>query len=546
MTVAGFYAPSSQHKRSTQPPETLDFTSYHDRPEIDGSPIHEAPDSPRQYQGSVLGNVIRNEPYSPPPKADGPGSVDVDHLSKLEQEERQLQEDIAQIERLERLKVERDRRLRVSWLRILTQQLQLRSWSYNYKTSKNYILTKAARQGPATTTPAHALRVYHGELKRQFAHLRDHQIATRFGESPIGNEELPQMLPPMIPTFNAVRCESAEKESLTPSPDKDQLSEQSKAPPLPDMLGRGRSATEEDRLSKKRKAAISPPLACKRRKISGSTLKDPTCTVCMDQSKWSEYVPLSCHHGYCLECVMRLFQRAMTDETLFPPQCYVAVRPNSATTVLQNGKLALVTFGARTGFWSAQRCLSTGMAPRTLYPATLVMNVSKKSQERSGQIMGAHTPVLGNESGGKGKGVRTAKISFDGSSMNVQIVGFEYNFFILGTGLRISHFLTELPSHIRFQIRKAYIKASNLDHENDLYPADLSLGMISLEANPQAHTAEMSPIVYDLPNPLNIIPIDLTNPDVTREQDSSLAGLNLLHIWRQKTNDVCNLPSLSE
>ena len=35
--------------------------------------------------------------------------MDLDHLSKLEQEERQLQEDIAQIERLERLKVERDR-----------------------------------------------------------------------------------------------------------------------------------------------------------------------------------------------------------------------------------------------------------------------------------------------------------------------------------------------------------------------------------------------------------------------------------------------------
>ncbi|KAL8893222.1 MAG: hypothetical protein Q9192_005477, partial [Flavoplaca navasiana] len=31
----------------------------------------------------------------------------------------------------------------------------------------------------------HALRVYHGELKRQFAHLRDHQLATRFGESPL-------------------------------------------------------------------------------------------------------------------------------------------------------------------------------------------------------------------------------------------------------------------------------------------------------------------------------------------------------------------------
>lgn len=66
------------------------------------------------------------------------------------------------------------------------------------------------------------------------------------------------------------------------------------------------------------------------------------------------------------------------------------------------------------------------MALRTLYPATFVMIVSKKSQERSRQIMGAHTPVLGNGSGGKGKGVRTAKISFDGSSMNVQIVGFGY------------------------------------------------------------------------------------------------------------------------
>ncbi|KAL8883467.1 MAG: hypothetical protein Q9192_007150 [Flavoplaca navasiana] len=59
-------------------------------------------------------------------------------------------------------------------------------------------------------------------------------------------------------------------------------------------------------------------------------------------------------------------------------------------------------------------------------PAKLVTIESKKSQERSGQIMGAHTPVLGKGSGGKGKGVRIAKINFDGSSMNVQIVGFEY------------------------------------------------------------------------------------------------------------------------
>ncbi|KAL9006170.1 MAG: hypothetical protein Q9180_009768, partial [Flavoplaca navasiana] len=51
---------------------------------------------------------------------------------------------------------------------------------------------------------------------------------------------------------------------------------------------------------------------------------------------------------------------------------------------------------------------------------------SKKWQERSGQIMGALTPVLGKGSGGKGKGVRIAKINFDTSSMNVQIVGFEF------------------------------------------------------------------------------------------------------------------------
>lgn len=175
--------------------------------------------------------------------------------------------------------------------------------------------------GTGDNDTAHARRVYQEELKRQIAHLRDHRIATRFGESPMSHEELPQMLPLMIPAFRVVKCKSAEQESISRPPDEDGKSERSDAPPSLGILGLDRHAMEQERLSKKRKAAISPPLACKRRKISGSTLKDPTCTVCMDQSKWSEYVPLSCRHGYCLECIMRLFQRAMTDETLFPPQC---------------------------------------------------------------------------------------------------------------------------------------------------------------------------------------------------------------------------------
>ena len=203
--------------------------------------------------------------------------------------------------------------------------------------------------GTGDNNEAHALRVYHEELKRQIAHLRDHQIATRFGESPLGNEELPLMLPPIIPTFNAVRCDSAEKECLTPSSGKDQPSEQSKTPPSPDVLGRGRSATEEDRLSRKRKASSPPPSTCKIPRLSDSPsevlspppetsgpplevsssplavskpgIEDLACTACMNQNESSDSAQLSCGHNWCLECIMRLFKIAMTDDALFPPQC---------------------------------------------------------------------------------------------------------------------------------------------------------------------------------------------------------------------------------
>ncbi|KAL9624480.1 MAG: hypothetical protein Q9204_007872, partial [Flavoplaca sp. TL-2023a] len=106
---AGFYARSSKQERSHEIQQDSDIISYHNRPEIDGIPLHEAPESSKQYDEKTIGDITGSKPSSPSLIQGGPGYVDYDHLSKLEQEERQLQEDIAQIERLERLKVERDR-----------------------------------------------------------------------------------------------------------------------------------------------------------------------------------------------------------------------------------------------------------------------------------------------------------------------------------------------------------------------------------------------------------------------------------------------------
>ncbi|KAL8648942.1 MAG: hypothetical protein Q9226_005781 [Calogaya cf. arnoldii] len=106
---AGFYAQSFKRDKSHQSQQDPDMISYHNRPEIDGKPLHEAPESSEQHKESTVDDITTSKPSSQPPVNEGPDYVDLDHLSKLEQEERLLQEDIAQIERLERLKVERDR-----------------------------------------------------------------------------------------------------------------------------------------------------------------------------------------------------------------------------------------------------------------------------------------------------------------------------------------------------------------------------------------------------------------------------------------------------
>ncbi|KAL8798351.1 MAG: hypothetical protein Q9182_006739 [Xanthomendoza sp. 2 TL-2023] len=98
---ANFYPQSSKqhqheisHPTQHNPNNTIPPLPH--PPEIDGTSLHEAPASPPQPTDGV-----------PSTKPSSYGT-DPDHLSKLEQEERRLQDDIAQIERLEQLKAERD------------------------------------------------------------------------------------------------------------------------------------------------------------------------------------------------------------------------------------------------------------------------------------------------------------------------------------------------------------------------------------------------------------------------------------------------------
>ena len=105
---AGFYGQSSKQEWSGQISQDPNTISFHNRPEIDSIPLHEAPESSKQNDQSAIGELSASNPSSQS-RIYEPGPVGFDHLSKLEQEERQLSEDILQIERLERLKLERDR-----------------------------------------------------------------------------------------------------------------------------------------------------------------------------------------------------------------------------------------------------------------------------------------------------------------------------------------------------------------------------------------------------------------------------------------------------
>lgn len=144
------------------------------------------------------------------------------------------------------------------------------------------------------------------------ATLRDHQIATSFGASPLENEDLPPTPSASIPDPHMLnRTEGLKKDPETSSGYHivEQQAERCVDTPILGLL------------AKKRKASNSPPPTCKIFKFSDHKVDDPVCTACMSPILPSDLIQLSCDHNYCMECTMRLFTSAMTDETLFPPQC---------------------------------------------------------------------------------------------------------------------------------------------------------------------------------------------------------------------------------
>lgn len=152
------------------------------------------------------------------------------------------------------------------------------------------------------------------------ATLRDRQIATLFGESPLENEDLPPILSPSMPEPH-VLDRTEDRETSSGYHNVEHQAERRIDSPIVGLLGLDHCVVEQERLSRKRKALDSPPPTCKAPKLSDYTLDDPVCTACMSPNLPSELIHLPCDHNYCVECTMRLFTSAMTDETLFPPQC---------------------------------------------------------------------------------------------------------------------------------------------------------------------------------------------------------------------------------
>ncbi|KAL8648941.1 MAG: hypothetical protein Q9226_005780, partial [Calogaya cf. arnoldii] len=168
-----------------------------------------------------------------------------------------------------------------------------------------------------------ARRIYHEDLNRHAVRLHDHQIATLFGESPMGNEELPLMLPPIFPP-SKLRTQALDPVESHPEGQENSSTPQDTVPadaPTQRLLGLDRYFMEQERLSRKRKASHSPPPSRKLARLADPTAEATICTACMDHILSSEPIPLPCGHDYCADCMMRLFSRAMADETLFPPRC---------------------------------------------------------------------------------------------------------------------------------------------------------------------------------------------------------------------------------
>ncbi|KAI4208767.1 MAG: hypothetical protein LQ349_009650, partial [Xanthoria aureola] len=260
----GFYAPSVKRERSYQVQEDPDMISYHNRPEIDGNPLHEAPGTSKHLKELASGDIATSKPSSQSPINEKPSYVDLDHLSKLEQEERQLQGDIAQIERLERLKLERDRH---------PLHVAVMAWEHDAATAAAILATQledleeliGSKDNDAdgsSNDATVARQIYQEDLERHVATLRDHQIATLFAESPLENEDLPPILSPSMPELHVLnRTEGPQEEPETSSGyhNVEQQAERRSDSPILGLLAR------------KRKASDSPPPTCKAPKVSDHT-----------------------------------------------------------------------------------------------------------------------------------------------------------------------------------------------------------------------------------------------------------------------------------
>ncbi|KAL8650828.1 MAG: hypothetical protein Q9210_003597 [Variospora velana] len=111
--VAGPTLSTPRHSRSQGTEHELEGNPDRNGQEIDSNPLHEAPinvpEAPIVELGTNTTTGGGGPPVPPAPLGrERSHKSDTDDLSKLEQEERQLQEEIARLEKLERLKSERD------------------------------------------------------------------------------------------------------------------------------------------------------------------------------------------------------------------------------------------------------------------------------------------------------------------------------------------------------------------------------------------------------------------------------------------------------
>ncbi|KAL8986796.1 MAG: hypothetical protein Q9177_003942 [Variospora cf. flavescens] len=143
--VAGPKFSTPQHSRSQVTEHELEGNPDRNDQEIDSNPLYEAPINVPEASIIELGtstSTIGGGGPSVPPGPLGRGrshESDTYDLSKLEQEERQLQEEIVRLEKLERLKSERDQvRRKIKDLHQQQQQQQSGRASTSLSTPVDY------------------------------------------------------------------------------------------------------------------------------------------------------------------------------------------------------------------------------------------------------------------------------------------------------------------------------------------------------------------------------------------------------------------------